>query len=148
MSLKSSKKAEREKQLQLANEQINLLGNFFNLALAFLGANLLELIRKEVTRFIDELEDCMNSIREPLFHAELSFDTFDKMSMLPNKEKFVNDIISSILNMSKLIINASRVLDFEGILRDFEKYGYSLIKYSASFSFTKSSNRVCLNFYS
>lgn len=48
--------------------------------------------------------------------------------MVPSKEKFVNDIMFAIKNIMFSIINSSEILDYQGILRDFEKYGLNLIE--------------------
>jgi hypothetical protein len=48
--------------------------------------------------------------------------------MVPTTEKFLNDLMNVINKISKSIINASTILDFEGTLKDMEKYGFNLIK--------------------
>lgn len=49
--------------------------------------------------------------------------------MIPFKEVFVSKIMDCISKIGKSVINASKLIDFEGVLRDVEKYGFSLIKY-------------------
>jgi hypothetical protein len=46
--------------------------------------------------------------------------------MLPFKEKFEYDIMSSVYKIEEQIIDYSTILDFEGTLRDVEKYGFKI----------------------
>ena len=52
----------------------SLIGNFLNLSVALMGANLLKIVRVETKRLSDELDNCKMEKRDPLFHAELGFD--------------------------------------------------------------------------
>ena len=53
----------------------------------------------------------------------------DKMVMVPTTEKFIHDIMLVVNKISKSIIRSSKILDFEGTLKDMEKYGFNLIEY-------------------
>lgn len=46
--------------------------------------------------------------------------------MLPFKERFEHEIMSSIYKIEDQIIDYSTILDFEGPLRDIEKYGFKI----------------------
>ena len=46
--------------------------------------------------------------------------------MLPFKEKFEHEITNSLLSIVEQIISNSSILDFEGSMRDVEKYGYKI----------------------
>jgi hypothetical protein len=48
--------------------------------------------------------------------------------MVPTKEKFIDDLMQSIKNITYCITNSSEILDYQGILMDFEKYGVNLIE--------------------
>ena len=48
--------------------------------------------------------------------------------MAPTTEKFLNDIMNIVGRITKTIINSSKILDFEGTLKDMEKYGFDLIE--------------------
>lgn len=48
--------------------------------------------------------------------------------MVPTTEKFLLNIMNVVNKISKSILNASRILDFEGTLKDMEKYGFNLIE--------------------
>jgi len=46
--------------------------------------------------------------------------------LLPFKEKFEHEITNSLLSIVEQIISNSSILDFEGSMRDVEKYGYKI----------------------
>ncbi len=48
--------------------------------------------------------------------------------MLPTKERFIAEIMNSVNKITDLIIDSCSILDFEGILRDEEKYGFKVKK--------------------
>lgn len=64
-----------------------------------------------------------------LIYSKLNLFNLDKMIMLPTREKFVEDIMGIVNRITRSIINASKILDLEGVLRDMEKYGFNIIKY-------------------
>lgn len=126
-----------------------LLGNFFDLTSAFLGSNILSIAHKELEKFIDELKQCFRKEREPLFNAELGFSKegksfkifflkdyylkylliiLDKLTMVPSKPAFVSQIMNAVRKICESIENASRIIDFRGSLKDFEKYGFNLLR--------------------
>ena len=49
--------------------------------------------------------------------------------MVPSHDHFVNEIMRCIKRMLNYIIDTSQIIDFEGTLKDNEKYGHFLIKY-------------------
>lgn len=53
--------------------------------------------------------------------------------MLPFKERFEQEIMNSMHKIVEQIILNSQILDFEGSLRDIEKYGFK-IKYIKFFN--------------
>jgi len=48
--------------------------------------------------------------------------------MVPTTETFLTNLMNIVNKISKSIINASRILDFDGTLKDMEKYGFNLIE--------------------
>jgi hypothetical protein len=48
--------------------------------------------------------------------------------MHPTKDKYLSTIVGSVVNVSSTIIEASKIVDFKGILRDIEKYGFEMEK--------------------
>ena len=56
------------------------MGNFLNLSSLLMGANLLKIVRVEIKRLSDELNQCFSGKRDPLFHTELGFNEDGKIS--------------------------------------------------------------------
>ena len=50
------------------------MGNFVSLVSYKLGSIILQIMRKELTRFLKQFDLCKYSDREPLFFAKLGFD--------------------------------------------------------------------------
>ena len=48
--------------------------------------------------------------------------------MWPSKDKYLLAIVGALQNVSNVIINTSRICDFNGSLNDVEKYGYEIEK--------------------
>lgn len=48
--------------------------------------------------------------------------------MVPSTEVFVSEIVKCIKRILNAIIFASQIIDYEGIIKDKEKYGRALIK--------------------
>ena len=48
--------------------------------------------------------------------------------MFPSSEKLVEEMARAMKRVETTILDASRILDFEGSLRDVEKYGYNVPK--------------------
>lgn len=48
--------------------------------------------------------------------------------MLPTKQAFASQIMNAVKKICLSIENASRVIDFRGSLKDFEKYGFNLLR--------------------
>lgn len=46
--------------------------------------------------------------------------------MWPSKDKYILTIVGAFTNVSTSIINASNIVDFEGCLRDIEKFGFKI----------------------
>ena len=46
--------------------------------------------------------------------------------MLPSKERFEQEITNSMRKIVEQIIENSKILDFEGSIRDVEKYGHKI----------------------
>lgn len=61
------------------------MGNFLNLSAVLMGANLLKIVRVEIKRLSDELDNCLDGKRDPLFHAELGFNKDGKIVTLYKK---------------------------------------------------------------
>ncbi|CAF0731757.1 unnamed protein product, partial [Brachionus calyciflorus] len=129
MSIQKDFRTKAEKELANLSHEIGLIGNFTCLVSSMLASNLLQIVKIELIRLLDEFDECLNDKRGPLFYAELGFDNEHKVTMLPNQNTFVNEIMKSIRKMLNAIIYASKIIDFEGTLKDNEKYGYSLINY-------------------
>jgi hypothetical protein len=106
-----------------------MLGNFINLISVYLGSKLTQIARAEIENFNNEIKKCIVSSREPIFLAQLGFNQKEKFSMVPSKDYFISEIINSISNIGKSIVNSSKIVDFEGKIRDIEKYGHNLIEY-------------------
>ena len=49
--------------------------------------------------------------------------------MLPTKQAFVSQIMNAVSKITQSMVNASKVIDFRGSLKDFEKYGFNLLRY-------------------
>ena len=125
-----------------------------DLVSTYLGSSLLQVTRLEIERFLADLRECIETKRDPFFTAELGFDenvesfhpqllsasasatrgsseyihVSDQFSMVPGRAKFVTDVMNAINNIRKSIINASKLVDFEGSLHDLEIYGFKIIK--------------------
>lgn len=54
----------------------------------------------------------------------IKIQNLDQLIMVPPKDKFIEDIITNIKNISDMIVESSKVIDFKGVLRDTEKYGH------------------------
>jgi hypothetical protein len=65
------------------------MGNFLNLSAALMGASLLKIVRVEVKRLSDELDNCLAGKRDPLFHAELGFDKDGRFYNILNLKAFL-----------------------------------------------------------
>ncbi len=48
--------------------------------------------------------------------------------MWPSRDKYLSIIVGAVVNVGTSILDASQILDFKGILRDIEKYGYLIEK--------------------
>ena len=48
--------------------------------------------------------------------------------MLPKKEAFVSQVMHSVHRIEDDIVAACQMIDFNGVLRDVEKYGFSIRK--------------------
>jgi hypothetical protein len=48
--------------------------------------------------------------------------------MHPTKDTYLSTIVGSVVNVSSTIIEASKIVDFKGIIRDVEKYGDEIEK--------------------
>lgn len=118
-----------------------MLGNFIDLVGVFLGSHFLQICRNEKMNFLNNFTECLQNKREPLFNSKLGFDDNDKLCMLPRKNIFINEIMKSIKNVEQNIINTSKVLDFEGSLRDLEKYGFKIKNQSMSHSNAEERNK-------
>lgn len=116
----------RAKELEKLNYQIGLLGNFTDLVGALIGSHMLKICCFEKRHFLQDFEDCLVERREPLFEAELGFDSKDNMCMLPDRDLFVSKVMESVRKVEHDMIVASRMLDFEGALQDREKYGFNM----------------------
>ncbi len=126
LSIQKDLKIEREKLLDKCRHEISMIGNFIDLISVFLGTNMLMISRNETKYFLNEIVGCIESKRGHLFEADLGFDKNNNLSMIPNRNKFLNDIMRSIEHILEQIIENSKILDFEGSLRDIEKYGFKL----------------------
>ncbi|RNA21294.1 dynein heavy chain domain-containing 1-like [Brachionus plicatilis] len=129
MSIQKEFRTKAESDLDQVHHEINLLGNFVSLVSYQLGSNILQIIRQELIRFLREFDLCNHSDRGPLFFAELGFDKEDKVNMVPNADIFVIDIMKCIKRMLNAVIYASQIIDYEGTIKDKEKYGKTLIDY-------------------
>ena len=56
--------------------------------------------------------------------------------MQPGKEQFVSDFMVNVDSMVKIMVDSSKILDYEGVVNDFEKYGGSLSELVAAFFFS------------
>ena len=56
----------------------------------------------------------------------------DKLTMLPTKQAFVSQIMNAVSKITQSMVNASKVIDFRGSLKDFEKYGFNLLRYQVN----------------
>lgn len=52
--------------------------------------------------------------------------------MLPTKQAFVSQIMNAVSKITQSMVNASKVIDFRGSLKDFEKYGFNLLRYQVN----------------
>ena len=104
-----------------------MLGNFMDLVGVFIGSHFLQICRNEKNSFLNNFKECLQNKRDPLFESMLGFDD-DKLCMVPKKNQFFNEITKSIQNIERNIIKSSKILDFEGPLRDVEKYGFKIKK--------------------
>ena len=95
---------EREKLLDKCRHEISMIGNFIDLISVFLGTNMLMISRNETKYFLNEIIGCIESKRGHLFEADLGFDKNDNLSMIPNRNKFLNDIMRSITHIVEQII--------------------------------------------
>ncbi len=116
----------RSRELEKTNHQIGMLGNFTDLVGTFIGSNMLKICRIEKENFLQDFKECLSEKREPLFEAELGFDDDNVLCMLPNREKFVREVMNSVRKIKSDMMEASRIIDFEGALRDVEKYGFNV----------------------
>ena len=48
--------------------------------------------------------------------------------MIPSKDKFIDQIMNTVNQMELSIVDASKIIDFEGVIRDEEKYGFKIDK--------------------
>ena len=116
----------RAKEVERLNNQIGMLGNFTGLVGALIGAHMMRIGCGEKRRFMQGLVECAEERREPLFEAELGFDAGDGLCMVPGAEVFVARVMDSVRRVEADMIRASRIVDFEGALRDREKYGFDV----------------------
>jgi hypothetical protein len=117
-----------EKELEKVHHEMGLRGNFVCLVNYLLGSHMLEVTKSEVTRLFTEFDEFSDSRRRPLFSAELGFDKHDRVVMVPSTELFIHDIVKCIKQMLNYILNAAKIIDFEGAIKDHEKYGHHLIE--------------------
>jgi len=103
-----------------------MLGNFTDLVGAFIGSSMLQICRVEKEKFLQDFSECLSEKREPLFEAELGFDKNNLLCMQPDRELFVREVMDSVNKIESEMMEASRIFDFEGALRDEEKYGFKV----------------------
>ena len=116
----------RAKELEKTNHEIGMLGNFTDLVGAFIGSHMLKICRFEKEHFLQDFSDCLRDKRDPLFEAELGFDKSNQLCMLPKTDVFIEEVMNSVMKIENDMTEASKTLDFEGALRDVEKYGFKM----------------------
>lgn len=128
MAYQKHNRIETKKKYDNVCHEIGLLGNFVNLVCALLTSNLLELQRHETSLFIKTIQESSKLKNEAIFSAKLSFDKDDKLIMYPSKNRYLSTIVGAVVNVSRTIVHSSKILDFKGVMRDIEKYGFKVEK--------------------
>ena len=119
LAVAKKKRAIRQRNLKLARDEVRRLGTFVRLVDHIIVSNLLALVQRNISRFVDEAMPGPRPERDGLFSADIVFGDDHKLTLSPSVKQFshavsvaVGSVISASCNLSHAMELGSKAKDF------------------------------------
>ena len=120
LAVAKKKRAVRQHNLKLARDEVKRLGTFVRLVDHIIVSNLLKLVQRNISRFVDEAMPGPRPERDGLFSAEIVFGDDHKLTLSPSVKQFshavsvaVGSVISASCNLSHAMELGSKAKHFQ-----------------------------------